>query len=212
MGLVCRYTIVGLSVFPSNSVILFTIYLISRYSDGRARSDSAYGESMRSSSVASTSLTSNAPSTSKGRNENGKSSGRGSHSSSLASLDEESSSGYARIEDIQIMKENVQNRYALKFTFLWTNKWNALYLEVSYESIQISYHASFINVFDGFEILRRFWIVVRDTDCRTALGQCCCMIDTRHARWHRLFRGSGDLHLWLDRGSSRFEAQSVWPS
>ncbi len=156
MGLVCRYTIVGLSVFPSNSVILLKIYLISRYSDGRARSDSAYGESMRSSSVASTSLTSNAPSTSKGRNENGKSSGRGSHSSSLASLDEESSSGYARIEDIQIMKENVQNRYALTFTFLWTNKWNALYLEVSYESIQISYHSSFSNVCDGFEIFAPF--------------------------------------------------------
>lgn len=67
---------------------------------------------MKGSSVSSTPVASNAPTVfSSPRNGNGKSSGRGSHTSSVASLDDQDSSGYARIEDIDLMKDNVKARY-----------------------------------------------------------------------------------------------------
>ena len=74
---------------------------------------------MKGSSVASTPVTSGAPTVvSCPRTDNGKSSGRGSHTSSVASLDEDSS-GYARIEDIDNMKENLKKRYwKVRFEFI----------------------------------------------------------------------------------------------
>ena len=88
-------------------------------SDARSRSDSAYGGSVRGSSVASTPVATSVPIViSSPRNDNGKSSGRGSHSSSVASLDDQDSSGYARIEDIDNMKENFQKRYFIVILLL----------------------------------------------------------------------------------------------
>jgi len=80
-------------------------------SDVRSRSDSAYGGSVKGSSVASTPIASNPPTVvSYQKNDNGKSSGRGSHTSSVASLDDQDSSGYARIEDLENMADNLQKR------------------------------------------------------------------------------------------------------
>lgn len=62
--------------------------------------------------MTSTPVASNPPKlVSSPRNDNGKSSGRGSHTSSVASSDDQDSSGYARIEDIEIMKERVKTGY-----------------------------------------------------------------------------------------------------
>ena len=73
---------------------------------------------MKGSSVASTPVASNAPTVvSSPRNDNGKSSGRGSHTSSVASLDDQDSSGYARIEDIDVMKEAAKARYLAFLVF-----------------------------------------------------------------------------------------------
>ncbi len=87
----------------------------SLHRETRANSDSAYEESIRSSSVASNSLASNIQPKSP-KNDNSKSSGRGSHTSSVTSLDDEDSSGYARIEDIQLMKEKIKKRWP---SYLW---------------------------------------------------------------------------------------------
>eukprot|EP00794_Sanderia_malayensis_P017358 gene17358-19092_t len=73
----------------------------------RAGSDSAYEDSIRSSSVASTSLASTTQPKCP-RNELSKSSGRGSHTSSITSFDDEDSSGYARIEDFPLVKEKAK--------------------------------------------------------------------------------------------------------
>ena len=61
---------------------------------------------MKGSSVASTPVAINSPTVLPSpRNDNGKSSGRGSHASSVASMDDQDSSGYARIEDIDSLRE-----------------------------------------------------------------------------------------------------------
>eukprot|EP00795_Rhopilema_esculentum_P013722 gene13722-4642_t len=82
-------------------------------SDARPRSDSAYGGSVKGSSVASTPVAINSPTVLPSpRNDNGKSSGRGSHASSVASLDDQDSSGYARIEDIDSLREAAKASYS----------------------------------------------------------------------------------------------------
>ena len=66
---------------------------------------------MKGSSIASTPVAVNAPAIPHSpKNDNGKSSGRGSHTSSVTSMDDQDSSGYARIEDIQAMKEKHEAR------------------------------------------------------------------------------------------------------